>query len=268
MVPYRATNAHGLPLRYYRCKNTYNDAVTTGHDCNSAMIRESYSELAAIDQKDRYIGKGVITDKCLNGLVEFMFPWVLAGYIKQLTEADITPELKDKKTKLGFQLEALKAKNVSRYKDYENKLFDKSTYQTLTQESKAIEESLNNQLKEVLASITTAANRSTIAFKDVEQLDLINHSTYTQLIKQVVSGVSVYQDRIEITVTDSDKSYTFPRLTKGKTRSLPAYKVAVVIDKTDKLVPKILIEYQYPKTVCQASDVYARTNLLIKTVNN
>ena len=238
MVPYRANNNRNTPTRYYRCKNTYNDGQKVSPTCNKTLIRETYGELAYVDQQHGYLSQ--YSDNGLSGLIEALSPFAIAGYIRQLSETDTTPELKAKQSTLKLQLQALTDLLTTRYQDMEAGILPRESYLALSKQSKAQTDMLKSELDKVQKEISKASTSFTLHTSSIGQLEDMSHREYSALIRKLIHTVYVHSDKIEIETVDG-KSISIPRMKIRNGRQLPTH-----IEDFGAGGKHITISYQYP----------------------
>ncbi len=268
MVTFRSqTPKNPNPIRYYRCKNTYNDAQDTNPSCNRALIRETMGELASIDQTSGYLSEHYDGD--IAGLIEALYPFCVSGYIKQLSETDTTPELQAKREELKSQLLNLNRVMESDYEEYhDNKRMTQAMYDKRFAKSQEQEREIKTTLYKIEKEITQASSKTNLTFADTDKLESMSHRTYSALLRKIVKSVFVYSDKIEIHLVDSEKTISLPRVKIGNSRQIPSPEISPLHPNGKTLSGEVLVMYPYPSTqITKPENLYSENGVTVITTS-
>jgi len=232
---------------YFYCPMCYQ------HKAPNMVIRESVSDLSIMGES-RYLGIHR-DDKRGVGLVETLYPFTLAGYIKQLSTQDATPELLQQKETIKLEIEHLEQKITQRYKDYEDCILPRESYIQLSHDGKEQKEALINKLSDLEQQINASASKAHLTATDAARLQDMSASDYTSLLREVVREVISYYDRLEIIPVDDDGSEKIV-LPRCKGSYLPAPEIILGSNFNNaSLNQKTIVRYHYPAGTAKPTTV-------------
>lgn len=246
----------GRPMSVFRANGNFRGKATStlwyykcgGGDkgCTRSLIRETMSAPALIGQSKRWASNPDVTH-VQAGLLEFLFPFTLAGYIKQISETDTSPELRQRIAALRADLQAAEAKAVSRYRDYEDGLITRSVYASVSADTKAKVAALTKEIASLEAAVAAATTQINLTYADKDRLQDMDAPTYRSLLLRVVTQVRVWPDRIEV-VTVDDRVIPIPRLRLKRGCQLPYPTIGLewTDPKTQALTGRIIATLDYP----------------------
>jgi len=263
---------------YYACG--YCD--TEGKSRN--MIREAIAPLPLVGQEKGYLGQSASKPRYASvGLVEALYPFTLAGYIRQLLAKDATPELLQKREVLKSEAKALDSKIAQRYKDFEEGLLPRLAFVQLSQEAKDRQSIIQSDLARLEKQITASSSKLRLTVADIDSLQAMSYQTYTALLNEVVSEIVIHSDRVDVVMTDRDTHLSINRVRIGNARGLPVPQItytvpgdtyrfdkqsgsAILKQKTasDNLMDTVFVSYPVPNSVPQT--LYSTPTLTVSIV--
>ena len=218
---------------YYRCTHSPHVTYNKSLYCKEPLLRETYGIPATITQPHGYKSE----DGVGMGILEFIAPFIVPSYIRNLKSKDTTPELLTRKAEIAQNIEALKAKDFKRYKDYEDGIITKDIYRKLSAEFKAEMQREETDLQAIVTEINQQVSKTQIQAKDLDDLAGISAKDYQTLIRNIIDKITVYSHKISITFKD-DKVADIPRIQFGNQMQLPKPDVILPVDILDSENPE------------------------------